>query len=78
MNVTTILTIVLIILSAILITTVLLQPSKSSGFSGSIAGGAEQLFGKKRTKPYEVMLHKLTIIASIATFALATAMNFIA
>ena len=78
MNVATILTILLIILSAALIVTVLLQPSKSSGLSGSIAGGAEQLFGKKRTKPYEALLHKLTIVLSLITFALATAMNFIA
>jgi preprotein translocase subunit SecG len=78
MNVTTILTILLLVLSTALVVAVLLQPSKSSGFSGSIAGGAEQLFGKKRTKPYEAMLHKATIVLSIATFALATVMNFIA
>lgn len=78
MTVVTILTILLIILSAALIIAVLLQPSKSSGLSGSIAGGAEQLFGKKRTKPYEALLHKLTIVLSLVTFALATAMNFIA
>lgn len=77
MNVTTILTILLIILCAALIAVVLLQPSKSAGLSGSIAGGAEQLFGKRRTKPYELMLHKMTIILSIITFAIATAMNFI-
>lgn len=78
MNVITILTILLIVLSVALIVAVLLQPSKSSGFSGSIAGGAEQLFGKKRTKPYENLLHKATIVLSIVTFALATIMNFIA
>ena len=77
MKVITILTILLIVLCAALMAVVLLQPSKSSGLSGSIAGGAEQLFGKRRTKPYEKLLHKLTIILSIATFALATAMNFI-
>lgn len=31
-----------------LIATVLLQSGKSAGLSGAIAGGAEQLFGKKK------------------------------
>ena len=31
-----------------LIATVLLQSGKSAGLSGSIAGGAEQIFGKKK------------------------------
>lgn len=31
-----------------LITTVLMQSGKSAGLSGSIAGGAEQIFGKKK------------------------------
>lgn len=31
-----------------LITTVLLQSGRSAGLSGAIAGGAEQLFGKRR------------------------------
>lgn len=77
MNITTILTILLIVLCTVLIVAILLQPSKSTGLSGSIAGGAEQLFGKRRTKPYEKMLHTLTIIMSLVTFALATTMNFI-
>ena len=31
-----------------LITTILLQSGKSAGLSGSIAGGGEAIFGKKR------------------------------
>ena len=43
----TALMIVLLIASIVLIISILLQESKSDGLSGSIAGGAEQLFGKQ-------------------------------
>ena len=38
----------LAIASIVLILSVLLQSGNSDGLSGSIAGGAEQLFGKKK------------------------------
>ncbi|MGI6424322.1 MAG: preprotein translocase subunit SecG [Tepidanaerobacteraceae bacterium] len=42
------LTIVYLLICIGLIATVLLQSGKSAGIAGSIAGGAETLFGKKR------------------------------
>jgi preprotein translocase subunit SecG len=54
-------TIVLIlqILTAIaMVTTILLQSGKSAGLSGSIAGGGEALFGKK--KGVDDLLSKIT------------------
>lgn len=48
-----------------LISSVLLQPGKSAGLSGSIAGGAEQLFGKKKGRSYEALLEKITTGAAI-------------
>ena len=45
--------ILLAVASVILIASVLLQSGNSAGLSGSIAGGAEQLFGKKKSKGYE-------------------------
>ena len=49
----------------VLIAGVLLQPGKSAGISGSIAGGAEQLFGKKKSKSYEDMFAKITTVSAI-------------
>ena len=46
----TFLMILLAIASIILIASVLLQSGNSAGLSGSIAGGAEQLFGNKKIK----------------------------
>ena len=37
-----------VLVSLGLISTVLLQSGKSAGLSGSISGGAEQVFGKKK------------------------------
>ncbi len=55
----------LFLVSVILIAGVLLQPGKSAGLSGSIAGGAEQLFGKKKGKGYEALAAKVTTVSAI-------------
>lgn len=57
--------ILLAVASLCLIASVLLQSGNSAGLSGSIAGGAEQLFGKKKSKGYDVILEKVTTIAAI-------------
>lgn len=54
-----------------LIVSVLLQPGKSAGLSGSIAGGAEQLFGKKVSKGYEALFSKITTMSAILFMALS-------
>ena len=43
---------------------ILLQSSKSDGLSGSIAGGAEQLFGKKKSNGYDAILARITTVVS--------------
>ena len=57
--------VLLAIASIILIASVLLQSGNSAGLSGSIAGGAEQLFGKKKSKGYEAILAKVTAIGAV-------------
>ena len=53
----TFLMVVLAIASIILIGSILMQSSNSAGLSGSIGGGAEQLFGKKKGRG-EMRLHR--------------------
>ena len=67
----TFLMILLAIASIILIASVLLQSGNSAGLSGSIAGGADQLFGKKKSKGYEAILAKVTAIGAVAFIVLA-------
>ena len=53
--------ILLLVSSLVLIASVLLQQGNSAGLSGSIGGGAEQLFGKKKGRGYESILTKITL-----------------
>ena len=73
----TFLMVVLAIACVILIASVLLQSGNSSGLSGSIAGGAEQLFGKKKSKGYEAILTKITAVAAILFVVLSVVLVII-
>ena len=67
----TFLMVVLAIASIILIGSILMQSSNSAGLSGSIGGGAEQLFGKKKGRGYEGILHKISSVAAILFIVLS-------
>lgn len=62
---TTVVMIFLAVASIALIASILLQSGNSAGLSGSIGGGAEQLFGKKKGQGYEALLSKVTTAAAI-------------
>lgn len=72
-----ILTIILVIAELFLIAVVLLQSGKSSGLSGSIAGGAETFFGKNKAKSYEGKLQFLTKVAAISFIVIAIALSLL-
>ncbi|MBR6443820.1 MAG: preprotein translocase subunit SecG [Firmicutes bacterium] len=67
----TALKVVMLIISVILIASILLQSSNSAGLSGSIGGGAEQLFGKKKSRGYEALLNRVSTIAAILFIVLS-------
>ena len=67
----TFLMIVLAIASLVLIAAILFQSGNSAGLSGSIAGGAEQLLGKKKSKGYDAILAKVTVIGAIVFIVVA-------
>lgn len=71
----TALMVLMAIISVILIVAILLQPSKSDGLSGSIAGGAEQLFGTKRANGYEKILHTTTIVCAVIFIGVSLALT---
>ena len=52
-----------VIVSIALIVSVIMQSGKSAGLSGSIAGGAETFFGKK--KGMDELLGKVTIVLAV-------------
>ena len=61
----TALMVILVLASLILIVSILLQESKSDGLSGTISGGAEQLFGKKKSRGYDALLSRITTVVAI-------------
>ena len=63
--------IVLAVVSVILTISILLQSSNSAGLSGSIGGGAEQLFGKKKSKGYEGLLSKISTVTAVLFIVLS-------
>ena len=70
----TFLMIIMGIISIILIASILLQSSNSDGLSGSIGGGAEQLFGRKKSRGYEGILSRISTICAVL-FRLIRGMN---
>nr|WP_229035835.1 preprotein translocase subunit SecG [Heyndrickxia coagulans] len=67
----------LIIDSILLIAVILLQPGKSTGLSGAISGGAEQLFGKQKVRGIDLILHRITIVLAVLFFLLAIGLAYI-
>ena len=61
----TALMIILLISSVVLIGSILMQSGNSDGLSGSIAGGAEQLFGKRKSRGYDALLSRITTICAV-------------
>lgn len=68
--------ILLMIAALIMIVTVLLQSSESSGL-GAVSGAAETFFGKNKSKGMEAKLALLTKICAIVFVALAVLMMFV-
>lgn len=66
-----IINIILIINSIVMITFIVLQSGTSAGLSGAISGGAEQLFGKKKARGLDLVLHRGTVITAVIFFVLA-------
>jgi preprotein translocase subunit SecG len=66
-----VLKILLLAASLILIAFVLLQQGNSAGLSGSIGGGAEQLFGKKKSRGWERFFTRITIIGAIVFISIS-------
>ncbi len=66
------LTVIYVVICIGLIATVLLQSGKSAGLSGSIAGGAESFFGKK--KGIDEKLSRFTAILAVSFLVLSVLM----
>ncbi len=68
--------ILLIIVCIVLIATVLLQESKTSGL-GAVSGAAETFFGKNKAKGLEAKLALITKVSAIVFVALCIVMMLV-
>lgn len=67
----TFLMVLMAVISVILILSILMQSSNSDGLSGAIGGGAEQLFGKKKSRGYEGMLSRISTVCAVLFIVLS-------
>ncbi|MBR0384427.1 MAG: preprotein translocase subunit SecG [Eubacteriaceae bacterium] len=73
---TNILIALIIVSSFALIASILLTPAKTSGM-GTIEGGAETLFGKKKARGFQAILEKAIIVSAIVFMLSAFVYNVI-
>lgn len=70
-------TALLVIACIILIVSIIGQSGKSAGMSGSITGGAEQLFGKQKGRAIDHKLDQVTKVAAVGFIVCALILNAI-
>ena len=66
-----------ILMAALLITVVLMQPSKTQGFGNIITGNTETFYAKNKVKTKESVLANITVFAAIAFAAVTIALNIV-
>lgn len=67
----------LLIISITLVVSVLLQPSKTDGFSSLMSGKTETFFAKNKGRTKEAFLAKITMVSAIIFAAVVLALGII-
>jgi len=66
-----------IITSIAIIVSVMMQPSKSNGLSGLIAGSSDTFYAKNKTKTFESVLARITVVSAICFTITTVALNLV-
>ncbi len=66
-----------VILSIVIIVTVMMQPSKSNGLSGLIAGSSDTFFAKNKTKTAESVLARITAVSAALFIVITVMLNLV-
>ena len=74
--VVTILSILLLVLSAVLVISVIFQSGKQAGLPGSVSGAADTFFSKNGAKSLDAILAKATTVVAILFLITVIALNF--
>lgn len=73
----TFLKIIHLIIAVVLTLTVLLQSAKEAGVQGTVAGGAESLFGRNRARTLDAVFARITTICAIAFIVTSVALTIL-
>ncbi len=73
----TFLTVLFVLSCIVLIVSILMQSGSRAGLSGSIGGGAEQIWGKQKGRTYDSLFDKITKIAAVAFILCAIALVYL-
>lgn len=76
-NVYDILLTAILIVSALTILVITLQPAKTMNASDAFIGGGAQLFGKQKVRGFEAFLRKMTMYLGTIFFVLAIILSFV-
>lgn len=72
------LTVIQAIVAVILITVVLMQPSKTNGLSGLVSGGtSESFYSRNKSRTSEAKLSRITVVCSIIFAVLCILQNIV-
>ncbi|WP_291633095.1 preprotein translocase subunit SecG [Clostridium sp.] len=66
-----------VITSIVIIVTVMMQPSKSNGLSGLVAGSSDTFFAKNKTKTAESVLAKITAVTAVLFMLITVMLNIV-
>ena len=66
-----------VITSIVIIVTVMMQPSKSNGLSGLIAGSSDTFYAKNKTKTFESVLARITVVSAISFTITTVLLNLV-
>lgn len=66
-----------VITSIVIIVTVMMQPSKSNGLSGLIAGSSDTFFAKNKTKTAESVLARITAVSAVFFIVITVMLNLV-
>ena len=66
-----------VIVSIVIIVTVMMQPSKSNGLSGLIAGSSDTFFAKNKTKTAEAVLARITAVSAVFFIVITVMLNIV-
>ncbi|GAO99744.1 preprotein translocase subunit SecG [Fructobacillus ficulneus] len=75
---TNVLTILLLVVGFLLIVTVMMQPSKQQDALSALSGGAADLFTERKSRGFEAVLRRTTVVLGTVWFIIALALMYLA